>query len=164
MNVPASQRSNILGWHCHIYFPMDRRDVAVRLNEDIQDRFGIWDYRWMDRANFLHPTPMFRFQFKREDLPDFLEYMTLNRDGLSILIHAISGDDIVDHTEHAMWLGEPLSLGIEALREIQAKKRTGELPPSARPELQVAAGATEAGKIRYAPGDDQHVPARGRSN
>lgn len=160
MTEPKAASMKILGWHCHIYFPMERRDVAVRLNTEIQDRFPIWDYRWMDRSNFLHPTPMFRFQFKRDDLADFLEYLTLNRDDLSVLVHAISGDDIIDHTQHAMWLGEPLTLGIDALREVQEKKRAGELPASRRPELQAAVGEAEAGKVRYAPGDDQHVPRK----
>jgi len=150
-------QAKVLGWHCHIYFPMERRDVAVRLNSDIQDRFAIWDYRWLDRSNFLHPKPMFRFQFKREDLPDFLEYMTLNRDGLSILVHAITGDDVIDHSEHVMWLGEPLSLNVEALREIQQNKRQGELSADRQPIRQIAAGIEEAGRRRFEPGEDQHL-------
>ena len=61
----------IIGWHCHIYFLPEQRDVAICLNEDVQDHFQIWDYRWLDRANPIHPTPMFRFQFAKEDLARF---------------------------------------------------------------------------------------------
>ena len=38
----------------------------------------------------------------------------LNRDGLDILLHPETGDDLADHTRHAAWLGETLPLRVEA--------------------------------------------------
>jgi aromatic ring-cleaving dioxygenase len=97
MSEASPRAGKILGWHCHIYLTPERRDHAVWMNDAIQDRFPIWDYRWLDKSNVLHSLPMFRFQFRPEDMSGFLEFVTLNRRDLSILIHAITGDDIVDH-------------------------------------------------------------------
>jgi DOPA 4,5-dioxygenase len=152
----ADNPSTIIGWHCHIYFAPESRAAAVRLNEDVQDHFRIWDYRWLDHTNGLHPTPMFRFQFAGEDLGRFVPWITLNRAGLSIMIHAITGDDLYDHAQNAMWLGEPLKLDLEALREMQARIRRGELPAALMPATQVSE-VEAGGRVRYRPGDDPHL-------
>ena len=40
----------------------------------------------------------------------------LNRDGLTILLHAGTGDASADHTDHAVWLGGTLPLRLDVLR------------------------------------------------
>jgi aromatic ring-cleaving dioxygenase len=156
MNETQQRPTKIIGWHCHVYFMPDQRDAAVAMNEDVQDHFRIWDYRWLDAANPIHPTPMFRFQFPTEDLARFIEWITLNRNGLSILIHAITGDDHFDHSYNAMWLGKPLTLDLDGLRKMQEKIARGELPASLAPASQVPQGEENAGRVRYRPGDDAH--------
>lgn len=156
MSERAERPDKVLGWHCHIYFAPERRDHAVFLNDGIQDRFPIWDYRWLDKSNVLHPQPMFRFQFRREDLADFLEYITLNRKDLSILVHAITGDDVIDHTENVMWMGEPLTLDIDKLKEYQDKVRRGEIPEDLLPATQAGKAPSTPGR-RYRPGDDERA-------
>lgn len=157
MSEAEIDHRKIIGWHCHVYFEPEQRDVAARLNEGIQDNFKIWDYRWLDETNRLHPLPMFRFQFTREDLARYIEWITLNREGLSVLVHAITGDNVFDHTYNTMWLGKPLFLDIDALKELQAKAESGELPASMIPKTQVGKKDAEAGRVRFKPGDDQHA-------
>jgi len=41
----------------------------------------------------------------------------LNREGLDVLVHPETGDDVADHMVHALWLGKKLELDIEALRD-----------------------------------------------
>jgi len=160
MTEVAPTERQIIGWHCHIYFLPEQRPVAIGLNEDVQDRFRIWDYRWLNEANPIHPTPMFRFQFPKEDLAQFIEWITLNRGGLSVLIHAITGDDIFDHSYNAMWLGTPLALDIEGLKRMQAQIARGDLPASLMPASQVDENIA---RVRYRPGDDAHgAPAKGQ--
>ena len=157
MTALSDQSRKIVGWHCHVYFIPGQRDRAVRLNEDIQDRFRIWDYRWLDAPNPLHPLPMFRFQFLREDLAQFIEWITLNRNDLSVLIHAITGDDMFDHAYNAMWLGQPLTLNLDGLREMLDQVARGELPKSLVPASQVCEEPSRVPQIRYRPGDDPHM-------
>ena len=161
MAEKLSLRREIIGWHCHIYFLPEQRDVAICLNEDVQDHFQIWDYRWLDRANPIHPTPMFRFQFAKEDLARFIEWITLNRNGLSVLVHAITGDDIFDHSYNAMWLGTPLTLDMDGLREMQAQIARGELPETLAPASQVG-DKNNSSRVRYRPGEDAHNAPPGR--
>jgi aromatic ring-cleaving dioxygenase len=40
----------------------------------------------------------------------------LNHDGLSILVHPLTGDPVADHTKTPLWLGEPQPLDIGFLR------------------------------------------------
>ncbi|MGH7038660.1 MAG: DOPA 4,5-dioxygenase family protein [Stellaceae bacterium] len=40
----------------------------------------------------------------------------LNRDGLDVLVHPMTGDGLADHTNHAAWLGVPLPIKTEVLR------------------------------------------------
>jgi DOPA 4,5-dioxygenase len=41
-------------------------------------------------------------------------WLSLNRQGLVVLIHPLTGDDLADHTEHAIWMGavRPLDVGM----------------------------------------------------
>ncbi|MFQ5938851.1 MAG: DOPA 4,5-dioxygenase family protein [Alphaproteobacteria bacterium] len=36
----------------------------------------------------------------------------LNRDGLTVFVHPETGDDLADHLDHALWLGEKLELNL----------------------------------------------------
>lgn len=161
MSALSIQTRKIIGWHCHVYFTPELRERAVRLNEDLQDQFRIWDYRWLDAPNLLHPMPMFRFQFSRVDLTRFIEWITLNRNDLSVLIHAITGDDIFDHSYNAIWIGQPLILNLDGLREMLDQVARGELPESLVPASQVCAEPGAAPQVRYRPGDDPHLQRPG---
>jgi aromatic ring-cleaving dioxygenase len=157
MSEAASPTREIIGWHCHVYFELAQRERAVILNDKIQDNFSIWDYRWLNSANPLHPLPMFRFQFNRHELAQFVEWITLNRDGLSVLLHAITGDDIFDHSYNAMWLGQPLALDIDGLRKMQEQIARGDLPASLAPASQVQKSDKLPPGGRYRPEDDSHL-------
>jgi DOPA 4,5-dioxygenase len=41
-----------------------------------------------------------------------MQWLIANRKGFTIFAHALSGDEIKDHTDHVIWLGpsEPLDL------------------------------------------------------
>ena len=43
----------------------------------------------------------------------------LNRERLDILIHPETGDDVGDHTDRSLWLGNKLDLKIEVLRQVR---------------------------------------------
>ena len=41
---------------------------------------------------------------------------TRTPDGLDVLVHPETGDDVADHTDHAIWLGARLPLDVDSLR------------------------------------------------
>ncbi|RZZ83033.1 DOPA 4,5-dioxygenase family protein [Pseudoxanthomonas winnipegensis] len=145
----------IVAYHSHIYFTAETRHIAERLNEELQDQFKIWDYRWLDAANGLHPQPMFRFAILKEDFQRYVEWIVRVREGLTVLVHPITGDDFVDHTYLAIWIGGRLELGVARMREHALARRAGaQLPISG--VLQTGSDRSLAGQVRYRPGDDSY--------
>ncbi len=45
-----------------------------------------------------------------------MPWLMLNRDGLDVLVHPLSGDSVADHTRFAMWLGHAQPLRLDVLR------------------------------------------------
>jgi DOPA 4,5-dioxygenase len=162
MSEIPSPIGEIAAYHCHIYFQPETRHIAVRLNEELQDRFKIWDYRWLDETNGLHPTAMFRFAFPKDDFQAFVEWILREREGLSVLVHAITGDDYVDHSYLTLWLGKQLELGLDRMKAVRdARLAAGEALDSR--VLVTATAIEEAGKVRYQPGDDPYRGVIGAS-
>jgi DOPA 4,5-dioxygenase len=42
-------------------------------------------------------------------------WLTLNRQGLTVFVHAETGEAIADHTAHVIWLGDSRQLNLAAL-------------------------------------------------
>ncbi len=105
----------IPAWHAHIYFdPATTRDQALALREKIAFEFpqtrigGVHDV-----PVGPHPEPMYQVIFSHALFHRMLPYLAINRDGLTILIHADStGDHVADHTTHAIWMGDVLPIKI----------------------------------------------------
>ncbi len=59
-------------------------------------------------------------------------WLMVHREGLDILVHPETGEDVEDHTDRALWLGEKLDLNIEVLRRVSATDQGGKPPEKAR--------------------------------
>jgi DOPA 4,5-dioxygenase len=57
---------------------------------------------------------MFQVVIGKDDFGDFVEWLLLNRRGHDVLIHPETGNDLLDHTDHAMWLGNPVAIDVSA--------------------------------------------------
>ena len=62
---------------------------------------------------------MYQVKFLPNQFAKVVPWLMLNHEGLDILIHPETGDDVIDHTDHALWLGEKLELNIEFLRGVK---------------------------------------------
>ena len=60
---------------------------------------------------------MYQVAFAAGDFERIVPWLALNRDGLVVFIHPMTGDDYADHADFAIWLGEKLTLKLEALRK-----------------------------------------------
>ena len=105
----------IVGFHAHIYFDADRRDAAERVREGLA-RFEVQLGRWHDKPIGPHPQAMYQVAFLPEHFGTVVPWLMLHREELNILVHPETGDDLADHTEHSLWLGEKLELNVEVLR------------------------------------------------
>jgi len=117
--VSAPQGPTIVThYHAHVYYdPASSRDRAARLRDRIAEKFPDATLgRWHDALVGPHSQSMYQVAFAPTLLGAFLPWLMLNRQGLTILLHPGTGDDVADHTEHAAWLGGVLPLRLEALR------------------------------------------------
>lgn len=112
--------ARIEGYHAHIYYDARTRPIAERLREAMGSGFRVQLGRWHDRPVGPHPTSMYQVAFPVAELARLLPWLMLNRDGLSVLVHPLTGDDYLDHARFPLWLGQPLPLDLESLRPSSA--------------------------------------------
>jgi len=109
----------ITDYHAHIYYdPATSRGKAERLRERMAAEFPLAKIgRWHDELVGPHPQSMYQVAFPTAMLGQFVPWLMLNRDGLTVLLHPETGDAYTDHTAHAAWFGAVLPLRVEVLRK-----------------------------------------------
>lgn len=125
MSIPETPRSTddvtddvtyIRGWHAHVYYEPATRELATRLRAGIEARFAARLGRWHDAPVGPHTSAMFQVAFEPGEFAALVPWLALHHAGLSVLVHPVTGDDLADHTEHALWLGPALPIDESALR------------------------------------------------
>jgi DOPA 4,5-dioxygenase len=106
----------IEGYHAHIYYDPATRAKAERLREGIGEQFATRLGNWHDEPVGPHPVSMYQVAFAVAEFSRLVPWLMLNRDGLDVLVHPLSGDSLADHTRFAMWLGQVLPLRLDVLR------------------------------------------------
>ena len=103
------------GYHIHVYC----EPAQAKLCEEIREKM-VLELPEIDGAGPVrtrpvgpHPLPMFEAWFKSEFLDRVVRWAMLNRQGLSVMLHPISGNDLEDHRDHSFWLGKSLPLKLE---------------------------------------------------
>ena len=91
------------------------REEALKLMQILIDN-NVQTFSLVDIPIGPHPLPMFEAHVSAENLPPIEALLNANRVNCSILIHEKTGDHVYDHTKGARFLGEPLELNIEFLR------------------------------------------------
>ena len=91
------------------------REEALRLKQLLIDN-NVQTFSLVDVPIGPHPLPMFEAHVSAENLPEIEAQLVANRVNCSILIHEKTGNHVYDHTKGARFLGEPLELNIEFLR------------------------------------------------
>ena len=117
--APVTDPELIREYHAHIYYDSTKtRDRAARLRERAAATFPAAILgRWHDAPVGPHPQSMYQIAFPREMLAAFVPWLMLNREGLTVLLHPETGDDYVDHTDHAVWYGAMLPLRLEMFKK-----------------------------------------------
>lgn len=103
------------GFHAHIYYRDDSRAKAEALWRLIGEELGFrlsYKGTLLDRMVGPHPIPMFMVSFAPENFTEIVLFLVKNHNDLSVLIHPETGNDLADHTIHALWLGEQLKLDL----------------------------------------------------
>ena len=109
----ANDDPKITGYHAHIYYDAETKKSAARLRRQIGANFDTVLGRWHDKPVGPHPVSFYLVAFAPHLFAEIIPWMALNRGGLNVLIHPETGDDLADHSSHAMWLGESIDLRLE---------------------------------------------------
>lgn len=117
MNEDAIPTSIIHGYHAHVYFNADTMAQAKVLCEAAAARFRLKMGRVHEKPVGPHPDWSCQLAFKAALFADVIPWLALNRKGLVVFIHPITGNDLVDHRDRALWLGAVRPLDLSVLTE-----------------------------------------------
>jgi DOPA 4,5-dioxygenase len=104
--------SDITGYHAHVYYDAEfeaRFDTSPSSTSNI--RMG----RWHDNPVGPHPMGSYQIAFAPALFAEIVPWLALNRRGLTVFIHPETGDDVTDHSDYAIWLGEQRQVDLSVL-------------------------------------------------
>ena len=105
-----------MNYDIHIYWRNnDERNEALALQKVLIEN-SVQTFPFVEKPIGPHPYPMFESHVSNQTLPVIESLLVASRKNCSILIHEKTGDHVYDHTKGARFLGEPLELNIEFLR------------------------------------------------
>jgi len=99
-------------YHAHVYFDSDTLSLASSICQQAGQLFGVKIGRLHEKRVGPHPKWSCQILFGKKEFDLLIPWLDESRQGLSILVHAQTGDDLKDHTEYAYWLGVPLELNL----------------------------------------------------
>lgn len=108
---PPRPLSAIASFHAHVYFDGEaQRTLAMTLRDQIGARFSVTLGRVHDRLVGPHSRAMYQVAFDVATFGNFVPWLMLNRQGLTVLVHPNTRDARRDHLVHALWMGDVLEI------------------------------------------------------
>ncbi|CAG7727787.1 unnamed protein product [Allacma fusca] len=117
-------RTEIHGYHFHTYFfqkdddsTQEAREFRQEIQRQIED--GLLANCRLNRFNMdpvgPHPVGSFETCCNKTSLSQSLSWFMQNRGNLTIFLHPLTTEEILDHTVRSSFLGSPFKLKISAL-------------------------------------------------
>ena len=112
MDIGKNRRpvNNHKAYHAHVYFEQDTLEFASDLCAQAGHRFGLKVGRVHQKAVGPHPKWSCQITFAATHFDSLIPWLDKNRQDLTVFVHALTGDDIKDHTLYAYWLGDNVAL------------------------------------------------------
>lgn len=108
---------NFEEFHAHVYFDEASTQTARAVCEAASEAFSLEVGRHHEKPVGPHPKWSCQLTLSRAQLRPLIAWLGDHRQELTIFIHALSGHDLTDHTEHVFWLGEPVALNLDVFAE-----------------------------------------------
>ena len=123
MSFPNRPVDAIESWHAHIYYdPAKTKGVAAIIRQQIENEFPDAKVgRWHDEAVGPHLNAMYQVAFETHQFDNLVQWLSVNRHGLDVLVHPQTENAWNDHLIFGFWLGNKLPLNEERLRETAAR-------------------------------------------
>jgi DOPA 4,5-dioxygenase len=114
-NSPTDSR--IRGWHAHVYFDASTVEQARRLCEQAATLFEVKMGRVHEKIVGPHPAWSCQLALRPDAFAQLIGWLVLHRQGLSIFVHPVTGNDLVDHRDHGLWIGQPLAMNLSVFND-----------------------------------------------
>ena len=108
--------NNHKAYHAHVYYEQETLEFASGLCKKAGDRFSLRVGRIHETLVGPHPKWSCQITFGSKDFDKLIPWLDQNREDLTVFIHALTGNDLEDHTTYAYWLGDSVELDISMLR------------------------------------------------
>lgn len=106
----------VASFHAPVYDDAPRRDRAAALRAEPAEGFAVDMGLRHGRPIGPHPEPFCRVACGAGEFAAAVQWLMRHRRGLAVLLHPETGGDPADHSEHAIWMGRLLPLGLEVFR------------------------------------------------
>lgn len=116
MAPAAPDPESVTDYHAHVYYDAASKAAAAALRAAAETRFGMASFgRWHDDPVGPHPVGSFQIAFSPALFGEIVPWLALNRGALTVLVHPNTGQDLEDHRDRAIWLGQPQALDLSKL-------------------------------------------------
>lgn len=96
---------------------MPHRATARALRERVGKVFpGAEVGRFHEKNVGPHPRWSCQIGFGLELFGTLVPWLMLNRDDLTIFLHPVTGDDLAEHKDYPIWMGEILDVNLDMFR------------------------------------------------
>ena len=126
--MTGTSPSVIVSYHAHVYYGAETKAEAARLRQAVEARFEVALGGWHDQPVGPHPMGSYQITFQPELFAELIPWLALNRAGLTVYVHPNTGEDIADHRDRAIWLGESQPLDLGKLAPAKDTKNQGSNP------------------------------------
>lgn len=109
----------VSGYHAHVYYNEESFLQAKELVEQAGEKFEVELGRMHKKPVGPHPVWSCQIAFPPELFGIIVPWLNVNRKGLDVFVHPLTGDDLMDHTELVMWLGRSYALKTEMFSKIE---------------------------------------------
>jgi aromatic ring-cleaving dioxygenase len=99
-------------YHAHVYFDAQTLDQAALLCRQAGEKFNLPVGRVHQQPVGPHLAWSCQISFEAAQFEELMDWLEQHRQGLTVLVHGLTGNDLADHTDHAAWLGEPQELNL----------------------------------------------------
>lgn len=107
----------ITKYHFHIYFDNEHLETLRSMLNKLSKSEDLKIGRVFTEPIGPHPMGSCQITVPSHQFETTLQWFLTYREGLTIFIHPLSGNDLLDHTDHVIWLGEPRKLNTGIFKE-----------------------------------------------
>lgn len=109
---------HIHGYHAHVYYDASTFALARDLTAAAKERYPqVKLGRLHEKPVGPHPDWSCQISFMPELFGHILPWLAVHRRGLVLFIHPLSDNELLDHTERAIWLGGMRTLDTSLLKD-----------------------------------------------